>query len=188
MRRLSVEQVLAFHCSPALAGIKPSNLVSFCRKDKDQVFNILNKLNSELNSKQIYFKILCQCPKRILVLVYRKSLLLRHLQTKQVLNYLLDSGYPADASLDLILATLAERITSSSSFPHELGVFLGYPLSDVIGFLTHKGKNYKASGYWKVYDNEQETINLFNRYSRCTTAICKKLEKGFSLVDLFKTA
>lgn len=46
-------------------------------------------------------------------------------------------------------------------FPHEVGLFLGYPLDDVTGFIEQKGKNYKCCGIWKVYGNEKQTQMLF---------------------------
>lgn len=49
-------------------------------------------------------------------------------------------------------------------FPHEIGVFLGYPLSDVRGFLEDEGRNCAYVGYWKVYDNVHSKIRLFQRY------------------------
>ena len=149
---------------------------------------VLEKLNIALNYKKIYFKILCQCPNRILVLVYRQDLLSSHLKNAAIANYLAANYYSATNSLEKTLSILAKRIINNPSFPHEIGIFLGYPLSDVLGFLKYKGQNYKASGYWKVYANEQTTLNLFKRYNQCTTSICTKLEKGFSLIDLFKTA
>ena len=57
-----------------------------------------------------------------------------------------------------MLARLAERFTEykegRAEFPHEMGAFLGYPLSDVKGFIEHEGKDFLCSGYWKVYSDE----------------------------------
>ena len=41
-------------------------------------------------------------------------------------------------------------------FPHEIGVFLGYPLDDVKGFIKNEGKKYLMIGYWKVYSDLAE--------------------------------
>lgn len=40
-----------------------------------------------------------------------------------------------------MLDTLAGRIQNAGGeFPHEIGLFLGYPLGDVKGFIKHKAK------------------------------------------------
>ena len=41
-------------------------------------------------------------------------------------------------------------------FPHEIGIFLGYPLADVAGFIRNKGRNCKCIGTWKVYGDAFE--------------------------------
>ena len=33
------------------------------------------------------------------------------------------------------------------AFPHEIGLLLGYPVEDVLGFIRHQGKNYLYTGY-----------------------------------------
>ena len=52
------EILLASHCAPALAGIKPANIVS-CLKSSGLKSDI-EKLNNELNASGIYAEILCQ--------------------------------------------------------------------------------------------------------------------------------
>ena len=51
-----------------------------------------------------------------------------------------------------------------SDFPHEIGIFLGYPLWDVEGFIANKGQNYKLCGYWKVYEDVSGAIDRFREY------------------------
>ena len=49
----------------------------------------------------------------------------------------------------------------------EIGVFLGYPLADVIGFIENRGKNFTACGYWKVYTDPTTAQAEFDRYKKC---------------------
>lgn len=51
-------------------------------------------------------------------------------------------------------------------FPHEIGIFLGYPIWDVEGFIEHKGQNYKFCGYWKVYQDVEGAKLKFKEYDR----------------------
>ena len=50
----------------------------------------------------------------------------------------------------------ASTLSGSCAFPHEIGLFLGYPFEDVMGFIENKGENYLCSGCWKVYSCEQD--------------------------------
>ena len=47
------------------------------------------------------------------------------------------------------------RLQSSLEFPHEIGIFLGYPPADVDGFM-HRKEDCRISGLWKVYDDIRE--------------------------------
>ena len=46
-----MEMTVAYHCAPALAGIKPSNLVSFCGKKHPGLDSRLAAWNEQLNPK-----------------------------------------------------------------------------------------------------------------------------------------
>ena len=123
------------------------------------------------------------CPQRALIYVYRKQKLEKDLADAGVEKLLRWHGYKGE-NLSDYLEHLKERITESESFPHEVGVFLGYPLHDVIGFIEHKGKNYKCYGLWKVYDNEKETVKLFHKFKKCTEIYQKVFETGRTITQM----
>ena len=81
---------------------------------------------------------------------------------------------------------MPRRMQLQKSFPHEIGLFLGYPVAAVVGFITHKGQAFCYSGYWKVYANEEETRALFDRYAHCIEDFCSRLEQGCSFPDLVR--
>ena len=83
------------------------------------------------------------------------------------------------------LDTLARRMRKSD-FPHEVGVFLGYPLADVKGFIHSPKEGLKLCGYWKVYGDVQSAAKKFDRYKRCSECICRRMESGESLAKIFK--
>lgn len=53
------------------------------------------------------------------------------------------------------------KLQSDPDFPHEIGLFLGYPAEDVKGFIENKAACSKCSGCWKVYGDEQAARILF---------------------------
>lgn len=177
------EKEIIRHCSPTLAGIKTGNLFSYPFSDYYQLVDQINDWNNSLNSRGVYFKILKTNASRVLIYVYRKNRLLRDLSCPRAESFLTEIGYPTKR-LESCLDFLSTRIENSSNFPHEVGLFLSYPLEDVQGFISHEGKNCKHCGYWKVYCDKNEKIKLFNKYKKCTETYYQRLLDGSSILRL----
>lgn len=182
-----MERLIAYHCTPAMAGIKPSSIVSCHKTMFGDAHKQIDKLNSELNGRDIYLEVLFECDKRILLMVYRKSVLERTLTENKVVNFLKGFGYGEGLKTTDKLDILKSRL-ACDSFPHEIGVFLGYPLHDVFGFIENKGRGGILTGEWKVYENAEEAQKLFNRFSACKRAVLKRIINGKRLSDIFKAA
>jgi hypothetical protein len=73
----------------------------------------------------------------------------------------------------------------NDDFPHEIGIFLNYPLEDVKGFITSPNSGVKCVGYWKVYEDEEAKKKTFELYDKCTGNIVNKLLGGKSLQTIF---
>ncbi len=181
-----LEKTIAYHCAPALAGIKPANIVA-CYKDKiPDISAGISRLNMELNPRDIYFEVLCECSNRALIMVYRRKKLEQYLQKDEFLDFLQALGYPGEFNLDAYLSFLKKRLKVRHDFPHEIGAFLGYPLKDIYGFINNETCLF--TGNWKVYHNEKEARELFNRYKICTNAVLKRLSSGKTLAQIFCAA
>lgn len=176
------ESLLAYHCGPALAGIKPSNLVS-CPKT-DELAGEIEVLNMRLNRKDIYLKIICECRRRVLVMVYRKKKLDAHLRNSDNAAFLEKFGYTAGGGIENCIERLRMRM-KFDSFPHEIGVFLGYPIDDIDSFIKNKGAGCIFSGDWKVYNNPEQARQTFKRYKACRNAIMRRISGGMTLAELF---
>ena len=79
---------------------------------------------------------------------------------------------------------LKERLEHNHEFPHEIGLFLGYPLGDVIGFVENSGRNCICSGCWKVYQNAAEAIRTFQRFKKCKEVYVRLWSEGKSVWQL----
>lgn len=62
------------------------------------------------------------------------------LRREGVEEILKECGY-AGTSAEKALDHLERRIGQCEEFPHEIGLFLGYPLGDVRGFIENQGRN-----------------------------------------------
>ena len=100
-----------------------------------------------------------------------------------MIEFLSGYGYTG-CEIRQCLNRLKERLKSSERFPHEIGVFLGYPLGDVIGFIQNEGRNCKCCGMWKVYDNENEAQKLFFKLQKCTNVYVQLFAQGRSIVQM----
>lgn len=65
-----------------------------------------------------------------------------------------------NAELETHFQRLQEHFLQESC-PHEIGLFLGYPLDDVKSFIKNKGKNCICCRYWKVYHHPEQAQKTF---------------------------
>lgn len=183
-----LDQVLAYHCGPALTGLKAANLISVARAEVPDLRERLGDYRRTFAPRGVYFHILCECPRNTLLLVYDRVLLEAHLALPETRALLVRDGYPAGASLEALLDRLGRRLACYAEFPHEIGLFLGYPPEDVEGFQRHRGRNCKLCGYWKVYSDVDRARELFRRYDQCRAALCGRVARGMRLVEVFRAA
>ena len=184
----AMERQLAAYCSPALAGIKQGSLVAFDRAQDPDLPRRLEVYRKAFAPRGLRFEIVCACKGRWLLLVYHRDALARYLSAPRVQRVLTRFGYRADAPLEALLVELRRRIAQSDGFPHEIGLFLGYPVEDVVGFVRNQGRGCKLSGYWKVYGDAEAASRLFDRLSRVCRAVTQRVEQGESLLHVFAAA
>ncbi|MCD7947210.1 MAG: DUF3793 family protein [Oscillospiraceae bacterium] len=180
-----LEKELALHCAPALAGIKAGNLLTLQYARVPNLPLRLEAYRAKFAGCGVSFCILQDSGKRILLLVYREELLKAHLAQPGARWILARAGYPQDGTLEALLAHLKLRLAEERAFPHEIGLFLEYPPADVAGFQHFHGQNCKLCGHWKVYADPVQAQARFARYDRCRNALCRKLEQGMTLTQLF---
>ncbi|MBQ2901104.1 MAG: DUF3793 family protein [Agathobacter sp.] len=172
-----VETKLVLQCAPLIKGIKMSNLLIVSSKDEDAVRIILKKTGI------LHYRLLRQDEKTTFLL-FRKMQLATHLNDPEVQRILKANGYH-DLSLGGILRTFQYRyqtyMDQGEGFPHEMGLLLGYPLEDVLGFIEHKGNNYLYSGYWKVYADVASKRKIFDAYEEAKEELIVLLANGHGI-------
>ncbi len=177
------EHLLVTHCSPTLAGMKTGNLFNCKCCCSKQLNTVVSEWNRMLNPKGVYIKVLRFEKEHALVYVYRKTKLENEINCSEIKEFLKSQGYECGC-LERMLDMLSERLRTGSDFPHEIGVFLGYPFDDVKGFIENRGKNFKSVGTWKVYGNECTAKKTFSKYKKCTDVYCKRFKEGSDLLRL----
>mgnify|MGYP002611227615 CR=1 FL=1 len=178
------EELLVRHCSPTLAGMKTGNLFGCPFATAREMTQDVRRLNSVLVKKGLRVLPLQYQNGRALLYVYRPAQLSRDLQQATACRLLRERGYDA-AAPEHCITRLMQRLRTSEEFPHEIGLFLGYPIEDVVGFIRYAGKGCKLSGLWKVYGDAEAASRLFDRLSRVCHAVTRRVDKGETLLEVF---
>ncbi len=181
-----MEKYLIEHCSPTLANLKTANMFSIDITSEKDLIKQMDSVNLMMNPKGIKLTALSIKDKRALVYVYRPQKLEKDLKKYGTADFMKQYGYFSDnnINIDEAIALLSRHISSDCNFPHEIGLFLGYPLGDVAGFIENGGKNCKCCGCWKVYCNECEAVKQFERFKKCSRIYKKLWHSGRSILKL----
>lgn len=177
------EEMILLHCSPTLAGIKTGNLFGIDFESREEMEREIRRLNKFLAVKGVRVVPLSQKGKRSLIYVYRPNLLKADLSNEEACELLRSAGYREGKAEHYILQ-LSKRLRENREFPHEIGLFLGYPPEDVKGFIYNRADGYKLSGTWKVYGDSQKALKTFNKYKKCTAVYLDQWKKGKSVERL----
>lgn len=176
------DEMIVRHCSPTLAGMKTGSMFSCLYTCENELKEGLRKTNRIMRKKGLRVIPLKLENGRALIYVFRLSRLSGDLQSSDVSRLLSERGYCCEAPHKCIVH-LIERIKESSEFPHEIGLFLGYPPEDVCGFIENR-EECKCVGCWKVYGDEEKARKLFRKYKKCTRIYSEQLAKGRSIERL----
>ena len=175
------EEAIIRHCSPTLAGLKTANLFGQCFETKEELYQQIRHLNAVLVPKGIRVLPLQYQNHRALIYVYRPAKLKQDFDCCEACRILHQEGYQHQDIYQCI-AKLKNRLNSAEEFPHEIGLFLGYPPEDVIGFM--KNLPCKCTGCWKVYGDKESALQLFDKFQKCTRIFLRDYHKGRSLEEL----
>ncbi len=177
------EEMLVRHCSPTIIGLKTGNMFSCCFESKEQEHHTLKRLNIQLSPKGLRIIPLRQYKGSTLLYLYRPSKLQKDLQHQTADKLLRECGYVC-GNPNMCIVQLIRRLRENEEFPHEIGLFLGYPPEDVCGFIQNKAKCCKCVGNWKVYGDVKKAQATFDKYKRCTELCCSLNAKGCSVEQL----
>ena len=178
-----LEAIIVLHGAPTLAGLKTGSLFSVDTYGAKEMQHDIARVNRALQPKGVRLTVMRYGRCRAMLYLYRDALLAQCLSCPKAAGLLYQCGY-RQLSVCGVLHTLRERLAAENGFPHEIGLFLGYPLLDVTGFMRHRGKNCLLCGCWKVYGEEAKAIRTFARYRKCTDIYSKLFQTGYPLAKL----
>jgi uncharacterized protein DUF3793 len=174
---------LMLECSEVLAGVKPANLISIVNRTRPcgrNLYHLWQRHHESLAVRlaDLSFLVLQTRQRALLLLCYNNDQLERHLAHAGIRTLLHKAGYEADASCEALLGELSRRIGKNDSFPHEIGLFIGYPAKDVAAFMGLVKLPFACQCLWKVYGNPVQSLALAERYRHCRQRMSAILESG----------
>lgn len=166
--RKELLRFLLLKTAPVRCGIKPGALLrvrhcyatrnaeglSFCLYRRD-IFDTLQLDYMELREERDSSLVLFFHPEAMCAA-------LRAPENREILNRY---SYPLDQSAGSALAFLKQRF-AAVCFPHEVGVFIGYPAKDVIGFIENLPKTPIHKGDWQVFGDPRESVTRMKLYRK----------------------
>ena len=176
------EEMLIRCCAPTMACLKTGNMFVCEFGSREQMTWELRQLNRLLNGKGLRILPLRWRAGKALVYLYRPRLLERDLKDGLCQRLLGECGYTG-CDANRCLGELIARLKEGEDFPHEVGLFLGYPPHDVEGFM-HRKDECKLCGLWKVYDHVDSAKKQFARCRHCTKVYLQRYAQGYSLEKL----
>ena len=175
------DELILRQASPTLAGLKTGSLFTVPYRTESELRADVADMNRRLAPKGVYLRVL-RVRRRALLYLYRPSYLSRDFSQAEAASLLRQYGYAAEDS-EQCLERLGERLRAGGDFPHEIGLFLGYPAEDVRGFIEEKDA-FKCVGTWKVYGDAEAAQKRFTQFEKCTAAYCKLYHSGRSIERL----
>jgi len=163
---------LLLECAEVLAGVKPANLISLGNRSQlcgRNLYRLWQLHHEEIATRlgNLNIMVLQTRQRALLLLSYNSAHLERHLAHAGIRTLLHRAGYEAYSSTEALLGELKRRIENHDSFPHEIGLFIGYPAKDVAAFMGLVKLPFACQCLWKIYGNPVQSLDLAERFRCC---------------------
>ena len=159
-------EFLLVKTAPVIMGVKPALLLRLTkcarRKNADRYDLFCLHEKEMLSILKLKAMILKENATDLQILFYEDRRLNKMLNRPENRSFLLSFGYEFCRTAEEYLIHLRHRF-SGTEFPHEIGLFLGYPKKDVEGFIRSPGGGCCVPrGLWRVFGPMGESVVKMN--------------------------
>lgn len=184
MSNYDLNQIFLRYSSQSVCGIKPANL--FTVPSENFTVEIFREWQLIVNEQGLEISAFKISDRTTMLFIYNKKWIQKIIENPLVVPYLEKKGYSSIHDTNKTIQDLSNRLRSKKDFPHEVGIFLGYPFDDVIKFEEHQGKFCRYCGYWKAYCNPEKAKECCNRFRQCSQMCAKWFDEGYSIPQIIK--
>jgi hypothetical protein len=168
---------LAVQLAPTLCGSKPATILTLADAKGQPLYSLWDRFGDiVLAGTGLEYQVFFRDCRRHIVLFYRPEVLRRQLEEGETGSFLRRLGYPVGEGLQRCLQVLKERF--GNGCPHEIGVFLGIPLKDVMGFMGFSGEPLSCRGEWCVYGDACQSLGAMRRFAADRDRVAACLRQG----------
>jgi hypothetical protein len=145
-----------FCCSigAVASGVKAAEIISAKTEDYLKCEQLKSRIESRIIEKKLG---------RVKLFIYNEEALNTILDQKENKRFLFRLGYYQQIDNEQIIDELIFRIRQENDFPHEIGLFLGYPMKDVLGFMGYSDQPLIKTQGWKMYGDTTNSEELHYR-------------------------
>lgn len=177
---------IALETAEVLAGAKPSALISIPDRPHACGRNLYRLWHEHgpavLERTCLSAREIGKGPGFVQLFFYIAADFSQFLGRRDVTALLKRAGYQGPFSTDHALTQLEERL-KSGAFPHEIGIFLGYPPKDVAAFMGWIKLPFACQGPWKMFGNPRASLGLAETFRACRRSMAKRLASAQSALD-----
>lgn len=173
---------LMLECSEVLAGVKPANLISVVNRTRScgkNLYHLWQQYHQQATARisSLRFIVMHDKERALLLFCYDHNQLQQKLDHAGVRTLLTKAGYDAHASCDALIHELQSRIASNNAFPHEIGLFIGYPAKDVAAFMGLVKLPFTCQGPWKIYGSPEKSLHLAQQFRTKRACMSSRLSR-----------
>lgn len=187
LHRKELLRFLLLKTAAVRKGIKPGELlrVRHCYRSKNKEgFQFCLYRNDILNILQLNYLELRIEEDCSLILFYHRDAMAKTLAKEENLEVLKSCGYPIDLPFEEMLRLLKGRF-EKEIIPHEVGIFIGYPAKDVMGFIQKIPRSPGHHGAWVIFGDTKESLFYMNLYRQVEEVANKLLDTCSDLQTFF---
>lgn len=174
-----------YHAAPTVQGIKPATLI--CPDAKGRVLEAAlpeteRRLRDDFGVETAALR---NRSGALLLLFYHPCLLRSTIAALEVADLLAEAGYDMPAGgLEAVLGALRLKCRAAS-FPHEIGVLLGYPARDVRRFMTGERCACSRGQCWRAaHESADAARTVSDCYRSAKLRAAKLIVDGADLREL----
>jgi hypothetical protein len=170
---------LTVELAPTILGEKPSTLLSFADSRTFPRLTFWRKYGAVfLRDSSITWTVVKETKTCLTILFYHPVSLECCLQQSEHCRFLAEFGYRPECSLCENLECLKKRYQNGC--PHEIGLLLGIPLKDVLGFMGRGQECLSCRGMWCIYGDPGPSIRVMEKIDASKTQAAGLLNNGIN--------
>lgn len=150
---------------PVLMGSKPAEIISLPKFD-DKKNNKIDMIKAHFSvCKKLELRFINEHKENVKILFYNKDSIESYVSDHRNKKFLKSLGYPTHLETKDYIDLMVEKI-EQGIIPDEIGVILGYPLKDIIGFIGHPSLKLTKVNGWRVYGDPKVSDMRYQEFSR----------------------